>query len=119
MLADPQNITLSQGAKSAPRHLTGSARGRFASGDGKVQIEVETSTTGRRARTIVRVVDTKVAADPLTAVNTLEYNSVTITLNRPLGVFSEAEQLAALKGVINWLTASTDTVAKQIIAMEN
>lgn len=119
MLADPQSITLSQGAKTAPRLLTGTARGRFASSDGTAIVEVETTSTGSRLRTIARAEDRKVATDPLTESNIPVTAGVTLTINRPVVGFSETDVLNAVKGLIGWLTASTDANLKKIIAGEN
>lgn len=119
MLTDPQSITLSQGTKSAPRLLTGTARGRFASSDGTAVVEVETSTTGSRKRTVIRAEDRKIAADPLTAVNVQLSAGVTLTINRPIVGFSEEDTLAVAKGLVGWLTASSDANLKKVIAGEN
>lgn len=120
MLSETQSITLSQGAKTAPRFLTGTTRGRFASADGLAVIEVETkATSALRRRSIARVEDHKQAADPLTGITNRSQVGVTLIINRPLGSFTEDEVLATTKGFIAWLTAGTDANLKKIIGGEN
>lgn len=119
MLADPQSLTLSQGAKTAARVLTGTTRGRFVAPDGTATLEVETDGTANRQRTIVRVVDQKVAADPLTAVMQKVSASATLTINRPLATFTEAEIVSLVAGLTTWLTAGTNANLKKVIGGEN
>lgn len=119
MLADPQSITLSQGAKTASRILTGTARGRFASPDSTTVLEVETDGTANRARTIVRVTDSKIAADPLTAQMQQVSASATLTINRPLATFTETEVVALVSGLTTWLTAGTNANLKKVVGGEN
>lgn len=118
MLADPQSITTSAGAKSANRVLTGTALGRFSAGDGTTVVEVQTDP-GKRIRTVARLIENKIAPDPLTTANTRVGQTIALTINRPLDGFSEAEVLASVKGFIGWLTAATDANLKKIIAGEN
>lgn len=118
MLADPQNITPSVGAKVANRTLTGTSLGRFVAGDGSVQLEVQTEP-GKRIRSVARLVENKISADPLTATNVRVGQTIALTINRPLDGFSEADVLTSVKAFITWLTASTDANLKKIIAGEN
>lgn len=118
MLADPQSITPSVGAKSAARVLTGTSLGRFSSSDSSVTLEVQTAP-GARIRTVARLVENKISPDPLTAVNARVGQTIALTINRPVDGFSEADVLASVKGFIGWLTASTDANLKKIIAGEN
>lgn len=118
MLADPQNITPSVGAKVANRTLTGTSLGRFVAGDGSVTLEVQTAP-GARIRTVARLVENKVAADPLTALNSRYGQTIALTINRPMDGFSEADVLTSVKAFITWLTANTDANLKKIIAGEN
>lgn len=118
MLADPQTITLNNGAKTANRVLTGTALGSFRTADGSATIEVETAL-GKRIRTVARVVESRVSPDPLTGINQLEGQTIALTINRPVDGFTEAEVLASVKGFIGWLTATSDANLKKIIGGEN
>lgn len=118
MLADPQNITPSVGAKVANRTLTGTDLGRFAAGDGSVALEVQTAP-GARIRTVARLIENKIASDPLTSANTRYGQTIALTINRPMDGFNEAEVLTSVKAFITWLTAGTDANLKKIIAGEN
>lgn len=118
MLAETQSITTSGGAKTANRYLTGTDLGRFASSDGTAVIEVQ-SSRGARVRTVARLIENKVAADPLTAVNQRVGQTIALTINHPVDGFSEADILASVKGFIGWLSATSDANLKKIIAGEN
>lgn len=118
MLADPQNITTSAGAKVASRTLTGTDRGRFISPDQSTVVEVQTSF-GKRIRTVAKVTEAKVFQDPLTNAPSRVEEVVQLTINRPQDGFSEEDVLATVKGFFGWLTASTDANLKKIIGGEN
>lgn len=118
MLADPQNITTSAGAKVAPRVLTGTSLGRFSAGDGTTVVEVQTAF-GPRVRTVARVIENKVSPDPLTAINQRVGQTIALTINRPQDGFTEAEVIASVTGFIGWLTANTNANLKKIVAGEN
>lgn len=118
MLADPQNITPSVGAKVANRTLTGTDLGRFVASDGSVSLEVQTAP-GNRIRTVARLVENKISPDPLTDAKTRVGQTIALTINRPMDGFSEADVLTSVKAFISWLTASTDANLKKIIAGEN
>lgn len=120
MLIDPQSITIGSGsAVTLPRILTGSDLGRFLSADANLKLEVQT-TRGARTRTVARLVQQKVVADPLVGtVNVRVGDTVALTINRPASGFSDEEILAQVKGFISWLTAGTDANLKKVIAGEN
>lgn len=119
MLAESQSITLSIGAQTANRYLTGTSLGQFIAGAGVAKIEVDHGTTKSRVRSVARVVENKIAPDPLTAVQGRVGQTIALTINRPMDGFSDADVLASVKGFIAWLTASTDANLKKIIAGEN
>lgn len=118
MLAEPQSITTSAGAKTANRQLTGTSLGRFLASDGSTTLEVQTAP-GQRIRTVARLVENKISPDPLTSVNQRVGQTIALTINRPMDGFTEAEVLATVKGFIGWLTAGSDANLKKIIGGEN
>lgn len=118
MLADPQSITIDGAAISLPRTLTGTREGLFATQN--TRLSVETTAKNARVRTVARVEQSKVTADPLVAsTNVLVQDSVAITINRPSSGFSDDDVLKQVVGFLNWLTASTNANLKKIIAGEN
>lgn len=118
MLADPQSITIDGTAKSLPRVLTGTREGLFETFG--TSISVETTAKNGRARTVARLSQTKVTADPLvTTTNVVVSDSIALTINRPTQGFSNDEILKQVKGFVGWLTAATDANLIKIIAGEN
>lgn len=118
MLTDPQTLIVGSVTTTLPRQLTGTDLGRFVGPMSR--IEVQTSSTKGRVRTVVRLAQEKVTADPLvSSVNVVVSDTIALTINRPLKGYSDEDILAQVKGLIAWLNAGTDKVLKQIIAGEN
>lgn len=119
MLADPQSITIGATTLTLPRKLTGTDLGQFKDSDNRVEIQTSAQKNGR-IRTVVRFVQQKVTTDPLVSTtNVMVSDTIALTVNRPASGFSDADVLAQIKGLIGWLTASTDATLKKIIAGEN
>lgn len=117
-LSDPQSLTLGS-AISLPRVKTDATSAIYQSGDQNLVLLVEQSSNGKSSRSVLRVTQRKVAADPLTAVNSYVQATVTITVNRPVTGFTEAELLLLLKSIPTWGTASSDSNYKKILGMES
>lgn len=119
MLADPQSITIDGTAISCARNLTGTDLGRFNAANGQTTLEVQTSRSGR-VRSVARLRQTKVTADPLVATtNVVVSDTIALTINRPLEGYSDADVEKQVVGFIAWLTASTNANLKKLIAGEN
>lgn len=118
MLADPQSITIDGAAISLPRVLTGTSEGKFQNLNSS--ISVETTAKNSRIRTVARLAQQKVTADPLVAsTNVMVNDSIALTINRPASGYSDSDVEKQVVGFINWLTASTNANLKKIIAGEN
>lgn len=118
MLSDPQSITIDGTAISLPRFLTGTQEGRF--GAANTRLTVESTTKSQRIRTVARLSQQKVTTDPLVATtNVAVDDSVSLTINRPVSGFSDAEVEKQVVGFIAWLTAGTNANLKKILAGEN
>lgn len=116
MLADPQIITIASTPVTHGRRLTGTDLGQFVAPGSSIEIQ---TSSGTKVRNSVRLRQTKLSADPVTSVPVTASSQISITfLRTPFG-YTEADVLAQLKGLVAWLNASTDAVAKQIIAGEN
>lgn len=118
MLIDPQAITIGTVTTSMPRQLTGTDLGRFVGPMSR--LEVQSSASKGRIRSVVRLQQEKVTADPLVSTtNVVVSDTIALTINRPLSGYTDEEILAQVKGFVAWLSASTDKVLKQVIAGEN
>lgn len=119
MLADPQSITIASNTLTLPRKLTGTDLGQFRDSDNRIEVQTSAQKNGR-VRTVVRLVQQKVTTDPLVSTtNVVVGDTIALTINRPSAGYSDADVLAQVKGMIAWLTASSDAVLKKIIAGEN
>jgi hypothetical protein len=108
MLADPQSVTINAVATSLPRvsPLSPTAN-QYVSADAKTTLTTKQNTTAKRFRREVRLSQTKIAADPISAVNAEAGTSVYFVVDEPRnGVFTDLEigyLIDALKG---WLTSA-------------
>lgn len=118
---DPQSITIgTDPALTLPRQITGTVVGKFTSPDGVVELTLDPRNTAKRRRNVARLYHSKVINDPLVVgISTREGYMVSITIDRPFGLVTDAEVLADLKALITWGSAATDTNFKKLIAGEN
>ena len=113
MYTDPQTIE----AKALSRILTGTSVGAFASGDNKYRLTVDPRSTAKRRRNAARYYVTKpVSYDGVTVE---EQFMVSLTIDRPFTGITDADILASAKGLVAWLSASSDAALIKLIAGEN
>lgn len=115
-LVDPQSVTIDGTAYSCPRITLDSGAGRtvYKTADGLVRFVVLQSN-GKRKRSTVRVERTKVAADPLTAINSYQDASVHIVFDRPSVGFSNDELVKMMTGLTTALSSSTNALAQAVL----
>lgn len=118
MLADPQSITISGTPVSLPRTGVGPQSAEYTSADGTLRFLVRQSSNSKTRRTAVSVQRNKIAADPLTAVNTRYTETVTMSVVSPIDGFSIAELVADIVGLATWLTASSAANSTKTLAGE-
>jgi hypothetical protein len=116
-LSDPQSVTIGS-AISLPRIVTDDMSATYRAADGNADLFI-THTSGKNRRSVVRINRRKVAADPLTAVNTYANATATLTITRPEVGFTEAELVELITGLTTWLTAGTNANAKKILGLES
>lgn len=91
MLNDPQSVTINGAAVSLPAtKQTGETR-TYRSMDGEFALDVKQYTSKARQRREFRLTQTKIAADPLTAINQEVSASIIITVDEPKSGFSDTE----------------------------
>lgn len=91
MFADPQSVTINAVAVSLPRTLSDGGIGEFVSADGLTKLTIKQNSTGKRFRREARLTITKIASDPLTAVNQSISTSVYIVIDEPSWGFSDVD----------------------------
>lgn len=108
MFADPQSVTVNAIAKSMPRISSSNPTksGLFSTPDGDFQFTVSQNATASRFRREVRLTQSKVAADPISAVNKQVSTSVIITVDEPRWGFSDTELGYLTSGLVAWFTAA-------------
>lgn len=117
-LSDPQSVTISGTTLSLARLSTNAGRTEYATADGTTKLVILQST-GKRKRSAIRLETTKVAADPLTAVNSYASDAIYVMFDRPLVGFSAAEMVAQLTGLITAISASSYGLATRVIGGES
>jgi hypothetical protein len=107
VLTDPQSVTVNAVATSLAKTQTSPTQSTFTSADGTQTMVTKQNSTAKRFRREVRVSKSKIAADPISAINAEAGVSVYLVVDEPRnGVFSDTEigyQVEALKG---WLTSA-------------
>ncbi len=107
MLADPQSVTVNAVAISLPRTNQGPTANSYTSADGKTVMTTKQNQTSARFRREVRLAQTKIAADPISAVNKESGFSVYLVVDEPRsGVFSDTEIGYVIDALKAWLTST-------------
>lgn len=106
MLADPQSVTVNAVAISMPRTQQGVSQNLYTSADGNTFMTTKQNVTASRFRREVRLSQKKIAADPISAVNTEKGFSVYIVIDEPRAGFSDAEIGYAIDALKAWLTSA-------------
>lgn len=108
MFSDPQSITIDSVAISCPRVRIGDEQATYRSADGTTQLRISHQNSKSRVRRMCRVDTTKIAADPLTAVNQTATAGVYLVIDAPAnGVFSATELMKLITGLVEYLSTGT------------
>lgn len=118
MLADPQSITVGGTTISLPRTGVTGNLADYTSADGVTSLRVQQSTTRTVKRTSVTLKTAKIAADPITGINSRITATWGISLIQPLDGFTVTELKDQLVGLANVLTASSAATAIKILGGE-
>ncbi len=107
MLTDPQSITINAVSTPLPRTSQGPTVNSYVSADGKITFTTKQNQTAKRFRREVRLSQTKVAADPISAVTAEAGTSVYFVIDEPRsGVFTDTEIGYLVDGLKAWLTSA-------------
>ncbi|DAD51611.1 coat protein [ssRNA phage Gerhypos.4_44] len=119
MLTDPQTITISSNARTLAQTDLTPASGIYTDVDNGLTLYVtQRVEKGGVRRSTVSLTTTKIAADPLTAVNQRVDDAVTISFKVPPSGFTKAEVAAKFAAVSTWLTASTNANLNKVLGGE-
>lgn len=116
--ADPQSIKIGATTTSLPRVSTGDFASEYASEDGLISLKAST-VNNRRKRQVVRLDLTKITSDPFIPANNTEVGmSAYLVVDRPPAGYTNAQALEAVKGFIERLNATEETLIKKLLASE-
>ena len=118
-LTDPQSITVGADVRTLPRTSTGTSASTYTDVDNGVEFIVSRQVTSKRARTSIRINKDKIAADPITAVNTQLSASVFIVFDAPPTGFTRAELKDLGLALGSWMSASTAANLLKVLGGEN
>lgn len=117
--ADPQSVTINGSAKTLPRISSGANSGSFATADQLDKLSVS-HAYGKRVRHLIRLDDSKIATDPLTAGQSIPVSmSAYLVVDVPTVGYSQAEQKYVVDALTAYLTASTGAKVTQLLGGEN
>lgn len=107
MLADPQSVTINAVATSLARTQQGPTVNAYTSADGNTVMTTKQNVTSSRFRREVRIAQTKIAADPISAINAQAGVSCYFVIDEPKnGVFSDTEIGYLIEALKGWLTST-------------
>lgn len=110
MFTDPQTVTVNAVPKTMPRIRTGVSDSTYRTADETFQLRISHQATAKRTRRMVRLDQTLIAADPLTAINTSQTAGVYLVIDEPKFGFTDAELDYMADALIAWL--SSGNIAK-------
>lgn len=106
MLADPQSVTINAVPVSLPRVFIGSSEAIYRSADETVQLRVSHQASKGRKRRMVRLDQTVIAADPLTAENASQKAGIYVVIDEPSFGFEDADLDYLVDALIAWLSSA-------------
>lgn len=104
MFSDPQSVTINAVPVSLPRVSVGASDSTYRSADETVQMRISHQATKGRKRRMVRLDQTVIAADPLTAENSSQKAGIYLVVDEPTFGFTDAVLDDLVDALVAWLT---------------
>lgn len=105
-LATPQSVTIDTVATDLHRIEEDKTSSLYQAADGTLALRVSHQQSKNRTRRMVRIDETVVAADPLTAENSYQKAGVYLVIDEPAYGFTNAEIEDIVDGLTTWLTSA-------------
>lgn len=121
-LAEPLSLNPGSGAVSLPRVAGGGpTSSQYTSADGTLSVYVTQSIGKDTINSMIRVDKYVIAADPISTANRSLVGSIWTVFKFPIKNFgfTEADKVSLYAGLNSTLTASTNTILKQILAAQH
>jgi hypothetical protein len=103
MFTDPQSVTVNAVAQSMPRVETKDRRTVYQKSDQTFTLTISHGLSKDRIRSMARLDQRAIVADPLTAVNDYETLSFYVVIDRPEAGFSMVQVEQLIAGFKTWL----------------
>lgn len=103
--ADPQSLTVANGAVSFPRTGFGATSGKFTTADGTESLEIQHNVSGSRFRHLIRFTDARQVSNPLVPDQNIAVNmSAHLVLDMPRNGYTSAEVADLAAALSTWAT---------------
>jgi len=106
MFADPQTVTVNAIANAMPRVSSTGLKSVYQKADGNWIFTISHTPTKDRVRSMVRIDQRAIVADPLTAVNDYETLSFYVVVDRPTYGFTSTQVDQLITGFKTWLDST-------------
>lgn len=116
MFSDPQTVTVNAVAKVMPRVETKGNSSFYRIADESFKLTLSHTPTKDRTRSMARIDQRAVVADPLTAVNDYETLSFWCVIDRPNYGFTTAQIEQLIAGLKTWLD---NTAIDKLVGLES
>ncbi len=118
MLADPQSVTVGGSTISLPRIGEDGNFTDYTSADGVTSLRITQTTSATLKRSSLTLRTAKIAADPISGLNSRKLANVSVSIARPVDGFTVTELKDQLVALATLLTASSAAIAIRIIGGE-
>jgi len=117
--ADPLVITVNAVAQSMARIESAGKSAKYRKLDGLWEAFVSHQLGKGRIRSVIRLTQNAVVADPITAVNDLDFQAVSVLIDRPLAGFSLTQLEQQTNGLTSFLSASSNAAIGRLYGLES
>lgn len=116
MFADPQTVV----GNSCPRIKIGDQNATYRNAAGTIQLRISHQPSKSRVRRMIRIDQTKIAADPISAVNQQISAGVYFVVDSPAnGSFTNAELVSLVAGLMTFVSEDTYGATNKLLGGES
>lgn len=105
-LTTPQSVTINAVATDLNKIIEDGLSSTYAADDGTLQLKISHQSNKARNRRMIRLDQTKIAADPLTAENSYQRAGVYLVIDEPDFGFTDVEIEDLVDALKLWLTSA-------------
>lgn len=106
MFSDPQSVTVNSVAQSMPKIESTGNSSLYSKADGTFKLKISHTQSKTRIRSMVRIDQRAIVADPLTAVNDYESLAFYVVVDRPEAGFTSTQVDQLIAGLKTWLDST-------------